>query len=155
MGGIFIKKILSFLLVLLLCIGLVGCSSNSSSSDVGETEDTNNDVIFEGYEVKENESGYYDCIFKVKNNTDKKIVFQGISIYELDDNGDILDKWNSYNQNAINAELDPGQSISFDTSHEISSGIKKIKSTSYSYIDESETWVEKDFLDPIIIDLKK
>ena len=149
-GGIGMKKLLSFGLLLVLCGSLIGCSSN-----VAESENIKDDITFEGCEIKDDGSGYYTCTFKVKNNTDKKMTFQGISIYELDSNGDILDTWKSYNQSTVDADLEPGQSISFETTHEISSGIEQIKSTSYEYEDENEIWIEEDFLEPIIVDLKK
>lgn len=163
------------ILLILTGIFMVGCDNkdhetaqsmdiNKSVLEQNETkenqievnnENKKDNITFEGYEIKDDGYGYYISTCKVKNNTNKKMIFQGINIYELDNNGDILDSWESYNQNAVDAELEPGQSISFDTMYEINSGIEQIKSTSYSYIDEYGEWIEKDFLKPIIMDIAK
>lgn len=158
------KKRLGILLMGLLILLMIGCSNSnevmdklSNDSDKEDTtikEDTTvkDDITFESFEVEKDSDEYFKCTYKVKNNTNNKITFHGISIYELDENGDILDSWYSYNQGDVNAEVESNQSIKFDTIHEVSQGITQIKSISYTYEDENGEWIEKDFLNPIIID---
>lgn len=153
-------------LVLLISLALssiilVGCNK---SNDINLEESNNvknealnqnvDDIIFEGYEIEEDDYGYIHCKYKVKNNTNETIKFQGISIIELNENGDILDSWDSYNQNAIDVSVKPDQSISFETTHSIEEGIVQINSTKYTYEDENENWIEKEFIEPVEIYIK-
>lgn len=159
------KKI-SLLLILLLCFSLIGCSSQeASSSSVSSTKETSEQQatskqqeITQKFEILESkvigsEYGYINTKFKIKNISDQELTFEGIAIRELDANGDILDTWNSYNQNAVEADLEPGQSVYLELSHD-EGEVKSVEITGYTYDTEDETFIEEDFPEKITLELE-
>lgn len=161
MVGLKKYSIVLLISLFLSSIILVGCNRSNvislEESENVEKESLNqnvDDIIFEGYEIEEDDYGYIHCKYKVKNNTDKTIKFQGISIIELNEDGDILDSWNSYNQSAVDVSVKPDQSISFKTMHSVEDGVVQINSTEYIYEDENENWIEKEFIKPVEIYIK-
>ena len=153
-------KKLSLLLTLLLCFSLTGCSnqqvSTSSIYSINETsqqeKQTQKFRILES-KVTGSEYGYIHTQFKIKNISNKELTFEGIAIKELDKNGDILDSYKSYSQNAIHASLEPGQSVYLKLLHE-EGNVKSLEITGYTYDSEDGTFIDEDFPEKITLELE-
>lgn len=82
---------------------------------------------------------YYDIVVTVKNNTDSEKLFQGFSVKELDASGNIIDSYMSYNKNAVQTVVAPGQQLDISLTTAKSSGVAGISSDGYEYGDMSST----------------
>ena len=74
---------------------------------------------------------FYVVNYKIKNNTNKTIVFHYISMIEIDIKGDILNTYSSWNKHAENTTLDPKQCMYLDLTFAKSDGIHQIKNDKY------------------------
>lgn len=77
--------------------------------------------------------GYFDIVLVVQNNTDETLEFQGVDVAELDADGNILDSYMSYNKNAVDTMVDPGQQLSVQLTCSVDDGIAGVRCTEYEY----------------------
>lgn len=153
-------KKLSLLLTLLLCFSLIGCSNqqvstssiNSINGNSQQEKQTQKFKILES-KVIGSEYGYINTQFKIKNISNQELTFEGIAIRELDKNGDILESYKSYNQHAVQASLEPGQSIYLKLSHK-EGDVKSLEITGYTYDSEDGTFIDEDFPEKITLELE-
>ena len=70
-------------------------------------------------------------------------MLQGFDVELLDANGDILDSYMSYNQNAVEANVLPGQTLSVELSTDNASEVAGIQSNYCCFGDFSDMTEEK------------
>lgn len=154
------KKLLLSAIVAVMAFALCGCSSQSANdtsqneSSSTEEETTNqytDEFIVVDCEVEELSQGFYDVIVTVENNTDETKSFYGVSITDLDKDGNIIDSYMSYNKNAIEEDLKPGQELSISLTYSEDDEVDSIKCDSYEYID-GDTLVQGVISEPFIGD---
>lgn len=91
--------------------------------------------IVEAHAEPVNEYGYFDMIVTVVNNTDSEKNFLGVDIQELDENGNIINSYMSYNKNAVDTIVQPGQQLSIPLTCSAADGIAGVSSSGYEYGD--------------------
>lgn len=91
---------------------------------------------------------FYTVTYEIKNNTNESISFGGISLTEYDINNTILKDYYSYNKNAIDAELQAGQSVQLELTFLSADGISKIESLEYQYINKNGKRITGKFSSP-------
>lgn len=92
-------------------------------------------TIVEAHAEPVNEYGYFEMIVTVVNNTDSEKNFLGVDIQELDANGNIINSYMSYNKNAVDTIVQPGQQLSIPLTCAASDGIAGVSSNGYEYGD--------------------
>lgn len=98
--------------------------------------------------------GFYNVVYKKKNNSSKKLTFEGISIEEYDTDGTELDSYYSYNKNATTFELDPGKAGKIDLTFAKEDKINKIISKGYAYSTKNNEYTEGKFFKPYSVKIK-
>lgn len=94
-------------------------------------------TIVDAYVDKSNANelsyGFYEMVIVVQNNTDETLEFQGVDIAELDASGNIINSYMSYNKNAVDTMVDPGQQLSLSLTCALEDGIAGVRCTKYEY----------------------
>ena len=90
-------------------------------------------TVVDAYAEPVNSYGYFDIIVVVQNNTDSAKEFQGVDIAELDASGNIINSYMSYNKNAVDTVVDPGQQLSVSLTCAAEDGIAGVRVTKYEY----------------------
>lgn len=90
-------------------------------------------TVVDAYAEPVNSYGYFDMVIVVQNNTDSAKEFQGVDIAELDANGNIINSYMSYNKNAVDTMVDPGQQLSLRLTCSADDGIAGVRVTRYEY----------------------
>ena len=143
-------------------LALTGCQSQQATSTVKHTEnedDGDDDVDeTETAEVENNgksgpkdvftivnvnrgnndEYGYWEMSVTVKNNSDQAEQFLGFHIDELDNNGNIIASYMSYNKNASYTVVEPGQEYTIDLTESIDDGVCGMQSRYCEYGEEDD-----------------
>ena len=151
------KRMVSAVIVLVLCLGLIGCENSDTEKLKKENDDLKKQIaVLQGdkgasvavqnvnngkdvsnpdpLEIIEKEQvetahGYVSTCFTVKNNTDKIINTITLDISELDENHNIIGT--TYPQKPNN--LSPSQTIKIDCIHRDDIGVKYLKVDGYNY----------------------
>ncbi len=119
--------------------------SEEAATEEIEEEEINQDesepvdeakIEIESHEVNSDVDGFFKVKYKIKNIGDEVVTFYGISIKELDEEGDILNDYYSYNKNEIKTELNPEQSVYLELTFSEEDGIAKIESDEVVLYDE-------------------
>lgn len=141
------RFIATIMIVSLVSISLTGCSSQpidkeNTTQQSRETEKSaslseNKPVIeYESLEkTSEPEYGYFEVAVNIKNISDEPITLTGVSIDELNASGNVIDSYMSYNKNAVDIYLEPGQTGSINLTESDSDGIAGIRVIEYEYED--------------------
>lgn len=90
-------------------------------------------TIVEAHAEPVDSYGYFDMVITVRNNTDEAKEFQGVDIAELDSSGNIINSYMSYNKNAVDTVVDPGQQLSISLTCSADDGIAGVRCTKYEY----------------------
>ena len=90
-------------------------------------------TVVDAYVEPVNSYGFFDMVVVVQNNTDDAKEFQGVDIAELDANGNIINSYMSYNKNAVDTMVDPGQQLSLRLTCSADDGIAGVRVTRYEY----------------------
>ena len=90
-------------------------------------------TVVDAYAEPVNSYGFFDMVIVVQNNTDAAKEFQGVDIAELDANGNIINSYMSYNKNAVDTMVDPGQQLSLRLTCSADDGIAGVRVTRYEY----------------------
>ena len=138
--------------MLALCLGLTACGGSSassasssaaatssgsvdgaSSSEKAESSNSSNNHIDDFTIVnvvrgEDNSYGYWDLEVTVQNNTDEEKNFLGFQIDELDANGNIINSYMSYNKNASETIVEPGQQYTIKLTEKTDDGIAGMQS---------------------------
>lgn len=105
------------------------------------------------HSVNDLSSGFFEISYEIKNNTEEKITFKGISMEEYDVNNTIINSYYSYNKNAIHAELEPQQSVLLKLTFSADDPISIVESKKYRYTAADGTLIEGQFSTPYQIQL--
>lgn len=90
-------------------------------------------TVVDAYAEPVNSYGFFDMVIVVQNNTDSAKEFQGVDIAELDADGNIISSYMSYNKNAVDTVVDPGQQLSLRLTCSADDGIAGVRVTRYEY----------------------
>ena len=144
--------VLTIAAILALCLGLTACggpsssavsssattaSSSSADSASGSgkadssssTDDHTDDfTIVNVVRGEDNSYGYWDLEVTVQNNTDEEKNFLGFQIDELDADGNIINSYMSYNKNACETIVEPGQQYTIKLTEKTDDGIAGMQS---------------------------
>lgn len=90
-------------------------------------------TVVDAYAEPVNSYGFFDMVIVVQNNTDSAKEFQGVDIAELDADGNIINSYMSYNKNAVDTVVDPGQQLSLRLTCSADDGIAGVRVTRYEY----------------------
>lgn len=90
-------------------------------------------TVVDAYAEPVNSYGFFDMVIVVQNNTDSAKEFQGVDIAELDANGNIVNSYMSYNKNAVDTVVEPGQQLSLHLTCAAEDGIAGVRITRYEY----------------------
>lgn len=90
-------------------------------------------TIADAYAEPVNSYGFFDMVIVVQNNTDSVKEFQGVDIAELDADGNIINSYMSYNKNAVDVMVEPGQQFSLRLTCSADDGIAGVRVTRYEY----------------------
>ncbi|MBA4698750.1 MAG: hypothetical protein H2212_04890 [Ruminococcus sp.] len=112
------------------------------------------ELLITGHNVTNKGNGFFTIDYTIKNNTDKDLTFKGIHMRELNAQNTILKEYESYNKNAQDTQLAPGQDMILILTFAESDGIAVIENASYEFtIDESSPGTIGKFSVPYIIQL--
>lgn len=146
------RVVLAALIVTAMSIWMTGCSSASNSdspsnasSEVGSTSSSSSNVdataeepvkssgefSMVGIEATPLTQGYYEVSFTLRNDSDETLDLAGFDVLELDADGNILDSYKSYNKNAVDIPVEPGQEASIPLTFSEDDNISGFKSTKY------------------------
>lgn len=101
-----------------------------------------------GFRIEDIGNGFFKGIYTITNNSDKTLIFEGISMKEVNAENTVIGDYYSYNKHAMETELQPGQSLELDMTFNYSDGIQQIESTSYAFKDEGGMIVKGEFSVP-------
>lgn len=107
-----------------------------------------------GFRVEDIGNGFFKGIYTITNNSEKALIFEGISMKELNGENVIIGDYYSYNKHAMETELQPGQSLELEMTFQYADGISQIESANYRYKDGSGTMVEGEFSTPYTADIQ-
>ncbi len=112
---------------------MCSCGNSNTDNSVSHNENKHIDEItIVSHTIEPTLSDdFYVVNYKIKNNTNKTIIFHYISMIEIDINGDILNTYSSWNKHAENTTLDPEQCMYLDLTFAKSDGIHQIKNDKY------------------------
>lgn len=114
-----------------------GTATSAESSSVVEDSATSPDLIdshvddFTIVNVEREEDngyGYWEMKVTVQNNTDEEKNFLGFQIDELNADGNIINSYMSYNKNASDAIVEPGQQYTISLTEKSDDGIAGMQS---------------------------
>lgn len=132
---------------------------SNEETNISAKENANNtgvlhsdELIITNVEISVTVEPYFEIIYEIKNNTEEVITFEGISIKEYDSNNTILGDYYSYNKNAMETNLDPGQSMKLDLTFSREEGISKVESTEYEFYDKNNNLITGTFSTPHIVE---
>lgn len=107
--------------------------SASRESEAYTSASVDEFTVVDAYVDPVNSYGFFDMVIVVQNNTDSAKEFQGVDIAELDANGNIINSYMSYNKNAVDTVVDPGQQLSLRLTCSADDGITGVRVTRYEY----------------------
>lgn len=131
-----------------IALSLAGCDSvqkesaqvrrDGSAYDKPASDETDDGSVDEFVMVEahfEPDGGYDEPGFVITamNNTNEQKKLQGIALSELDSDGNILESYMSYNQNAVEAVVMPGQQVSIPLISLSGDEISGVQCTGYAY----------------------
>lgn len=150
-------------LIGILSLSLVGCSNTAKENNSGtsnektsttennqgksETQSSNLECV--SSEVKPPADGYIESKFVIKNNTNDTINTISLVINELDKEGNILNVTSPQEPTKVKS----GQTIAIKGTHE-EGETSKVELISYSYYDSKGDYIEEDFPEGIIVNMK-
>lgn len=106
------------------------------------------EFIVEEVKAEDLSNGYFELVYKIKNNSSMELTFKAISIVELNKEGDILSVYDSNNKHAMTTVLKPGQSLYLNLTQEYGE-IKTIQSGGYIYTNSVEDYIHGTFSKPL------
>lgn len=107
--------------------------SASCESEAYTSASVDEFTVVDAYAEPVNSYGFFEMVIVVQNNTDAAKEFQGVDIAELDANGNIINSYMSYNKNAVDTMVDPGQQLSLRLTCSADDGIAGVRVTRYEY----------------------
>lgn len=136
----------SILLMLLFTL-LFGCGSKKD-----EIDESNGFEIYD-YEVNDIEGGVI-VTYRIKNNADTSLVFEGIDIREYDRDDAMLDSYESYTRLYEEATLEAGESMELSLVFSYENGLSKVVSEHCIYKEDIEgDLLKEDFKTPYEVKL--
>ncbi|WP_350453833.1 hypothetical protein, partial [Slackia heliotrinireducens] len=119
--------------------------SAKSESTASANNHTDDFTIVNVVRGEDDGYGYWDLEVTVQNNTDEEKNFLGFQIDELDANGNILNSYMSYNKNACETIVEPGQQFTIALTEETDDGIAGMQSRYCEWGDFSGEVVECEY----------
>lgn len=148
------KKLLIVALSLVAVFAFAGCSGTQQQSTSAKSEPKVEPAKFEIVSIEKTPLSipeYFEANIKVKNVSDKELTLLGVSVDELDSNGDIIDNYMSYNKNAVELNLAPGQSGTIDLTESSEDGVAGIKVRTYEYGESFTSSVTEKLDEPFVV----